>query len=140
MPAVHSVWVSYWCDAKAEGCRKNAIFYVVPEQKFYCVRCLAKLLNNCFAHPHRVEHRELFSNEMALTPQQKQVIGLLREGKLNKEMADSMNISERTIKYHLGVLMKKLGVGCRHLLADPGLGSFHHCGPLTLRRNAKGER
>lgn len=46
----------------------------------------------------------------ALTPQQFRVLGLVAEGKLNKQIADRLGIQERTIKAHLSLIFQKLGV------------------------------
>jgi NarL family two-component system response regulator LiaR len=45
-----------------------------------------------------------------LTKKEYQVIALLKEGKLNKEIADSMTISLHTVKNHLKNIYKKLEV------------------------------
>lgn len=45
-----------------------------------------------------------------LTPREKQVLSLLAEGLLNKQMADSLNIREHTVKIHRGNLTRKLGL------------------------------
>ncbi|UAY52637.1 helix-turn-helix transcriptional regulator [Ferruginibacter albus] len=45
-----------------------------------------------------------------LTKKESQVIELLKAGMLNKEIADSMNVSLHTVKNHLKSIYKKLGV------------------------------
>lgn len=45
-----------------------------------------------------------------LTPQQFKVLTRVAEGQLNKQIADALNISERTVKAHLSALFEKLGV------------------------------
>lgn len=47
------------------------------------------------------------------TPRQRQVLGLLCEGKPNKVIAHRLNISENTVKAHLRQLMKRLNVSNR---------------------------
>jgi len=49
----------------------------------------------------------------ALTPQQYRVLCYLREGWLNKQIAYKMNITEATVKAHITVVFKKLGVNNR---------------------------
>lgn len=46
----------------------------------------------------------------SLTPQQFKVLVRVAEGQLNKQIADALGISERTVKAHLSSLFEKLGV------------------------------
>ena len=46
----------------------------------------------------------------SLTPQQFKVLVRVAEGQLNKQIADALGISERTVKAHLSALFDKLGV------------------------------
>ena len=64
----------------------------------------------------------------ALTPQQFRVLALVAEGRLNKQIADALDIQERTVKAHVSAIFEKLevrnrtqaGVLLRSLeLADP---------------------
>ena len=48
-----------------------------------------------------------------LTPREMVVLGLLADGKANKEIANALDISERTVKTHLAHLFEKLGVTSR---------------------------
>jgi DNA-binding CsgD family transcriptional regulator len=45
-----------------------------------------------------------------LTPQEIQVVALIKSGKTSKEMAELLNISERTINFHREHIRKKLGL------------------------------
>jgi DNA-binding NarL/FixJ family response regulator len=49
----------------------------------------------------------------ALTPREQQVLAMLSEGLLNKEIADRMQISEHTVKFHISSIMGKLGASSR---------------------------
>jgi DNA-binding NarL/FixJ family response regulator len=42
-----------------------------------------------------------------------QVLGLLTQGKSNKEIAAALSITERTAKFHVSSIMSKLGAGNR---------------------------
>jgi DNA-binding NarL/FixJ family response regulator len=42
-----------------------------------------------------------------------QVLGLLTQGKSNKEIAAALSITERTAKFHVSSIMGKLGAGNR---------------------------
>ncbi len=54
--------------------------------------------------------RELAARLNTLTPQQSRVLGMVAEGLLNKQIADQLGISERTVKAHLSALFERLGV------------------------------
>lgn len=49
----------------------------------------------------------------ALTARQKEVLKLIAKGLLNKEIADRLYISERTVKFHVSEILAKLGAGNR---------------------------
>jgi DNA-binding NarL/FixJ family response regulator len=48
-----------------------------------------------------------------LTPKQFQFLKLLKDGLMNKQIADKLNVTEATIKAHIGVIFKKLEVKTR---------------------------
>ena len=48
-----------------------------------------------------------------LTPREMAALKLMADGKANKEIANALDISERTVKTHLGHLFEKLGVTSR---------------------------
>jgi DNA-binding NarL/FixJ family response regulator len=48
-----------------------------------------------------------------LTPRERSSLQLMADGKSNKEIANDLGISERTVKTHLGHLFEKLGVTSR---------------------------
>lgn len=48
-----------------------------------------------------------------VTPRELSTLRLMADGKSNKEIANSLGISERTVKTHLGHLFEKLGVTSR---------------------------
>jgi FixJ family two-component response regulator len=65
----------------------------------------------------------------ALTPRERQVMGLVAAGRMNKQIAAELRLSQITVKMHRGSLMKKMGVRSvaelvklveAHRLADGG--------------------
>ena len=56
------------------------------------------------------ERSELTRRVAELTPQQLRVLALLTEGKLSKQIAFEMSITEATVKAHLSQIFRKLGV------------------------------
>jgi DNA-binding NarL/FixJ family response regulator len=62
------------------------------------------------AHPPAADDAALAHRLASLTAQQFKVLIQVAEGRLNKQIADSLQISERTVKAHLTALFDKLGV------------------------------
>ena len=52
-------------------------------------------------------------NKGILTKREKEVFSLLIENKTTKEIADILNISEKTVRNHISNTMQKLGVNGR---------------------------
>ena len=50
-----------------------------------------------------------------LTGRQRQILQLIAEGKQNKEIAEILNVSVKTVEFHRGRLMTKLGA---HTVAE----------------------
>ncbi len=49
----------------------------------------------------------------SLTPAQRRILGAIRQGLLNKQIAYELSISEATVKAHITAILRKLGVGSR---------------------------
>lgn len=56
---------------------------------------------------------ELDADPLTLTPREDDVLRLLARGLQNKEIAGQLHISERTVKFHVAALLRKLGAGNR---------------------------
>ncbi|MDO8379749.1 response regulator transcription factor [Phenylobacterium sp.] len=52
---------------------------------------------------------ELTAKFEALTPRERQVLGLVATGRLNKQIAGEIGVSEITVKVHRGQVMRKMG-------------------------------
>ena len=59
------------------------------------------------------EDAELASRLATLTPQQLRVLSILSDGKLNKQIAYDLDISEATVKSHVSAILQKLDVNSR---------------------------
>ncbi|MBO6717686.1 MAG: response regulator transcription factor [Rhizobiaceae bacterium] len=59
------------------------------------------------------EISDIIQRLQSLTPQQTRVLGMLAEGKLNKQIAYELEVSEATIKAHVSAVLQKLGVDSR---------------------------
>ena len=57
--------------------------------------------------------RERPGQSDVVTPREGEVLSLLAGGLQNKEIADKLGISERTVKFHVGSIMSKLKAGNR---------------------------
>jgi FixJ family two-component response regulator len=58
----------------------------------------------------RAASRELHARYDSLTPREREVLGHVLSGKLNKQIAYDLGTAERTIKAHRASIMEKLGV------------------------------
>lgn len=56
---------------------------------------------------------ELLKRLAQLTPQQVRVLDMLRNGKLNKQIAYELQVGETTVKAHVSEILRKLGVASR---------------------------
>jgi len=54
----------------------------------------------------------------SLTPQERRVAGLAAEGRGNREIAESLFLTRRTVEMHLSNAYRKLGIGSREELPD----------------------
>ena len=59
------------------------------------------------------EERDIARRVGELTPQQFRVLQMLATGRLNKQIADALNVSEATVKAHMTAVLRKLGAGNR---------------------------
>ena len=67
----------------------------------------AQALGGAAARPGRVQPEPALDR---LTPRQRDVLGLLVEGRSNKEIARALDLGQGTVKIHLAALFRHLGV------------------------------
>jgi DNA-binding NarL/FixJ family response regulator len=63
--------------------------------------------------------------DQRLTPRQHEVLGLLVQGKSNTDIAETLGISPNTVKVHLALIYRMLGVSSRTEAALAGLRLRH---------------
>jgi FixJ family two-component response regulator len=79
----------------------------------------------------RAEHAAIRARFDVLTPRERDVLRLMLRGRLNKQIASELGISEKTVKFHRGHVMEKTGAGslaelvrdAEKIRIDPTLGS-----------------
>jgi len=54
--------------------------------------------------------RKVAMQALSLTAREDQIVGLLLEGRTNKEIASDLGLTERTVKHYMTILMQKLNV------------------------------
>ena len=61
----------------------------------------------------QLDTADLVARLATLTPQQMRVLQLLRQGRLNKQIAHDLDVGETTVKAHVSEILRKLGVHSR---------------------------
>jgi DNA-binding NarL/FixJ family response regulator len=77
--------------------------------------------------PFRVEMEVAEEAALKLTRQERQALNGLLKGQSNKEIAAEMNLSERTVKYHVSQILRKMNLRSRVDVVR----HFHKRGNLT---------
>ena len=84
-------------------------FLVKPIQKDTLLKAVrAALARDAEGFAQRTQEHRLHGRFNSLTPREREVLGLLLSGKVNKEIASALQTTERTIKAHRANLMEKL--------------------------------
>ena len=68
-------------------------------------------------HSRHSEAMQLEEAIAAMTPREGQIASLVATGATNRRIAEKLSISERTVKAHLGVIFRKIGIKDRLQLA-----------------------
>jgi two-component system nitrate/nitrite response regulator NarP len=98
------------------------------------VRCLESVAAGELWIEKSLADQLLCGKRVALAPRERQLVGLLAQGLKNKEIANSLGITEGTVKVYLSRLFQKLGVNDRFDLALFALKNFYSgqlLGPQT---------
>jgi RNA polymerase sigma factor (sigma-70 family) len=69
----------------------------------------AALAEACKSYDEAELSRDLLDRYESLTPRERQVLQLVVAGRLNKQIARELAISEKTVKVHRGRVMQKMG-------------------------------
>ena len=69
------------------------------------------LRNDRVARKERAELATIRQRFDTLTPRERDVLGLVVQGRLNKQIAGDLGISEKTVKFHRGRVMEKTQAG-----------------------------
>jgi DNA-binding NarL/FixJ family response regulator len=76
-----------------------------------CEQWLPSSLRASVARAQSSQHdAELAARLASLSPQQFRVLTLVAEGLLNKQIADRLDVQERTVKAHLTAIFERMGV------------------------------
>jgi DNA-binding NarL/FixJ family response regulator len=73
----------------------------------------AVLAGEVFAPPHAPPDNSVAQRAAQLTPQQWRVLALMVQGDQNKQIAHKLGVGEATVKAHVTVILRKLGVRSR---------------------------
>ena len=68
-------------------------------------------------HSKHSEAKQLDKGVALLTPRENEIAALVATGASNRKIAERLSISERTVKAHLGVIFRKIGITDRLQLA-----------------------
>jgi RNA polymerase sigma factor (sigma-70 family) len=74
--------------------------------------CVQRALETSRAQRAERAERAMLGERMAsLTPREREVLRLVVTGMLNKQIADKLDIAEKTVKVHRGRVMEKMQAG-----------------------------
>jgi DNA-binding NarL/FixJ family response regulator len=102
-------------DEISQALRAGAKAYVLKDiAADELVDCIRKVLaGKTYIAPAAAAKLAEGVTRVQLTPREMATLRLLADGKANKEIANALDISERTVKTHLAHLFEKLGVTSR---------------------------
>jgi FixJ family two-component response regulator len=84
-------------------------FFTKPIDGAALLNSLQKALQRDNANRHKaIEHAKLVTRYESLTPREREVLHLLASGLLNKQAAFELGITEYTVQFHRGHIMRKM--------------------------------
>jgi RNA polymerase sigma factor (sigma-70 family) len=98
---------AYLLKQSAEADLIAAVKSVSQGKSFFSPAIGQMLLENYMS---QIRDRDLEDSYELLTPREREILQLIAEGKSNKEMAASLEISLYTVETHRGNLMEKLNL------------------------------
>jgi len=81
----------------------NAVKATAKGEKFFCSKILNYILDKSF-------HQEVTKSDIPLSDRQIEIVRLIAEGKIAKEIADELNLSTHTVYTHRKNIMRKLSL------------------------------
>ena len=98
-------------QALKAGAKAYALKDIAADDLIACIRDV--LAGKSYLAPAAAAKLAEGVTRVQLTPRETATLRLLADGKANKEIANDLEISERTVKTHLAHLFEKLGVTSR---------------------------
>ncbi len=91
---------------------------LVPAEKSFCDRVVSRAAA-------LLEEGRAATNPGCLSPRQREILECVVRHRANKEIASKLNITVRTVKFHISALLAKFGVENRGDLARRAAGMLH---------------
>jgi DNA-binding NarL/FixJ family response regulator len=110
------VLTSYQGDADYhEAIKAGALGYIVEGMSVETVvESLRRVYSGIRFVPAQPGRRlEAWTPNSDLSPREREVLSLIAQGKSNREIADTLKITQATVKSHVGVIFVRLGVAHR---------------------------
>ena len=98
-------------QALKAGAKAYVLKDIAADELVHCIRNV--LAGKTYIAPAAAAKLAEGVTRVQLTPREMATLRLLADGKSNKEIANALDISERTVKTHLAHLFEKLGVTSR---------------------------
>lgn len=125
-----------YCDMERDIASLPKIIRAVREDELWVDRkFVTRLLTEIedITAIRRREIRGIDKNVATLTRREEEIAEWVAKGNSNRKIADLLKISERTVKAHLGVIFKKLGVHDRLQLAIY-MNHYHDIAPVWHKK------